>query len=103
LNKPDLTIYENKVTSVNGQTGAVNIDVGVTSVNGTTGAVTVKENVRADWNATTGDAQILNKPFVPEESDITNWGFTKNEGTVKDITINGQNITPDHTGTIDLG
>lgn len=36
----------------------------VTSVNGRTGAVTVVENVRADWNATSGDAAILNKPAL---------------------------------------
>ena len=30
-------------------------------------------NVNADWNATSGDAQILNKPFIPTNtSDLTN-------------------------------
>ena len=40
---------------------------GVQSVNGQTGAVTVKANVQSDWNATTGDAVILNKQDIPDE------------------------------------
>ena len=93
--------YTAPVTSVNGMTGAVTVDVGVTSfngatgavtytppvtsVNGSTGAVTVKENVQSDWNATTGDAVILNKPTIPDavtESTVAGWGFTKNTGTL---------------------
>lgn len=31
------------------------------------GDITVKENVQADWNATSGDAVILNKPDIPDE------------------------------------
>ena len=57
----------------------------VTSVNGATGAVTVKANVQSDWNATTGDAVILNKPTIPAEvteSTVAGWGFTKNVGTL---------------------
>lgn len=73
------------VTSVNGQTGNVQItipqvptnissftndvgyitDPGVTSVNNRTGNVMVQENVQSDWSATTGLAKILNKPTIP--------------------------------------
>lgn len=72
------------VTSVNGQTGNVQItipqvptnissftndagyitDPGVTSVNNRTGNVMVQENVQSDWSATTGLAKILNKPAL---------------------------------------
>lgn len=41
-------------------------------------------NVQADWNATSGLAQILNKPTIPAavtESTVSGWGFTKNTGT----------------------
>ena len=38
------------VTSVNGSTGAVTLDIGVTSVNGSTGAVTLETGT--DWQAT---------------------------------------------------
>jgi hypothetical protein len=56
------------VTSVNGQTGNVTIPI---SDNNFTDALEAKlngiqagseVNVNADWNSTTGDAQILNKP-----------------------------------------
>ena len=77
----------------------------VTSVNGQTGAVTVKENVQSDWNATTGDAVILNKPTIPTavtESTVSGWGFTKNTGTVTSIKINGATKNP-ASGVVDLG
>lgn len=48
--------YEAPVSSVNGQTGAVTVDVGVTSVNGQTGAVTVPNigmlQYAAEWDET---------------------------------------------------
>lgn len=72
------------VTSVNGQTGDVHIDIptvptnissfnndagyitdpGVVSVNGRTGVVLVQENVQSDWNSTSGLSKILNKPTL---------------------------------------
>ena len=42
------------------------------------------EQVNADWNATSGKAQILNKPTIPSavtESTVSGWGFTKNTGS----------------------
>lgn len=42
------------------------------------------EQVNADWNATSGKAQILNKPTIPAavtENTVSGWGFTKNTGT----------------------
>ena len=105
--------YTAPVTSVNGATGAVTVDVGVTSfngstgavtytapvtsVNGATGAVTVKENVQSDWNATTGDAVILNKPTIPTVNDST-VTITMNGNTVGTFTLNKSGNT-----TIDLG
>ena len=50
----------------------------VTSVNGMTGAVTLNipaEQVNSDWNATTGKALILNKPIIPSKtSELINDG-----------------------------
>lgn len=49
-------------------------------------------NVQADWNATSGLAQILNKPTIPAavtESTVSGWGFTKNTGTVTGVKMNG--------------
>lgn len=39
-------------------------------------------NVQSDWNATSGLAEILNKPTIPTETTVSGWGFTKNNGTV---------------------
>ena len=85
------------VTSFNGSTGAVTYTAPVTSVNGATGAVTVKANVQSDWNATTGDAVILNKPTIPTVNDST-VTLTMNGNTVGTFTLNKSGNT-----TIDLG
>jgi len=67
------------VTSVNGQTGDVVI---ATSDNNFTNALKTKldgiaagaeVNVNADWNATSGDAQILNKPTIPAAQVNSDW------------------------------
>lgn len=69
------------VTSVNGDIGDVIVPV---SDNNFTNALKTKldgiatgaeVNVNADWNATSGDAQILNKPTIPTQtSQLTNNG-----------------------------
>ena len=65
-------------------------------------------NVNADWNAVSGDAQILNKPTIPSKtSDLTNdSGYTSNTGTVTSVAVqmNGSTKgTVTTSGTIDLG
>lgn len=62
-------------------------------------------NVQADWNATSGLAQILNKPTIPAavtESTVSGWGFTKNAGTVTGVKMNGTTKNPT-SGVVDLG
>lgn len=57
------------VTAIN-EVAANNNQNGVTSVNGATGAVVLNipaAQVNSDWNATSGVAQILNKPTIPED------------------------------------
>lgn len=86
------------VTSVNGQTGNVQItipqvptnvssftndagyitDPGVTSVNNRTGNVMVQENVQSDWSATTGLAKILNKPALKSVAVTGNYSDLEN-------------------------
>jgi hypothetical protein len=61
--------------------------------------------VNADWNATSGKAQILNKPIIPAavtESTVSGWGFTKNNGTVTKVKVNGVEKSPTN-GIVDLG
>ena len=93
------------VTSVNGQTGEVVI---ATSDNNFTNTLKTKldgiasgaeVNVNADWNATSGDAQILNKPTIPtavtQTSQLTNNGAdgTNPFVTALDVPIYGQSAT----------
>ena len=62
-------------------------------------------NVQADWNATSGLSQILNKPTIPvavTESTVSGWGFTKNTGTVTGVKMNGTTKNPTN-GVVDLG
>ena len=61
-------------------------------------------NVQSDWNATSGDAMILNKPTIPSEvteSTVSGWGFTKNTGTITGIKMNGS--SKGTSGVVDLG
>ena len=62
-------------------------------------------NVQADWNATSGLSQILNKPTIPvavTENTVSGWGFTKNTGTVTGVKMNGTTKNPT-SGVVDLG
>lgn len=93
------TVTGGAVSSVNGQTGDVVI---ATSDNNFTNALKTKldgiatgaeVNVNADWNATSGDAQILNKPTIPTQtSQLTNNGADGINPfiTALDIPIAGQ-------------
>lgn len=62
------TDTKGQVTSVNGQTGAVTLTIPAAQVN-------------SDWNASSGVAEILNKPTIPTVGDgtitITQGGVTK--------------------------
>lgn len=48
-------------------------------------------NVNADWNATSGDAQILNKPTIPDVS-----GFVPYTGATTNVDLGTYNLTADH-------
>jgi hypothetical protein len=85
-----ITVNINKVTGGGGDVASVNGETGIVVLNqddvldGTTYkqyslteknklagiAAGAEVNVNADWNATTGDAQILNKPTIPDISTL---------------------------------
>ena len=78
-------------------------DLATIRSNAADGAAKVS-NVQADWNATSGLAQILHKPTIPAEvteSTVSGWGFTKNAGTITGITMNG--ASKGTSGVINLG
>ena len=67
------TKFANKVDKEDGKGLSTN-DYTTTEKNKLAGIASGAEvNVNADWNATTGDAQILNKPTIPSKiSELTN-------------------------------
>ena len=111
------------VTSVNGQTGNVQItipqvptnvssftndagyitDPGVTSVNNRTGAVLVQENVQSDWSATTGLAKILNKPTIPTTyaSSSTAAGPADKTVSIPYAEVDSTSTATEFTATVD--
>ncbi|NTW34058.1 MAG: hypothetical protein HGB12_15820 [Bacteroidetes bacterium] len=86
------------IVSSGGSTPVVSIEIATTSDAGSMSAADktkldgistgAEVNVNADWNATSGDAQILNKPTIPAASD----------GSETHITA-GTNINVTGTGT----
>ena len=68
-------------------------------------AANAEVNVNADWNATTGSAQILNKPNVILEGDIDQTCMNKSQskwavtGTTNKNTISSTNRVYDWVGT----
>lgn len=105
-------VPQDSVTSVNGQTGDVNIsiptvptnvsafnndagyitDPGVTSVNNRSGAVSIQENVQSDWNATTGLAAIKNKPALKRVATTADYNDLEN---TPDIPTKTSDLTND--------
>ena len=83
----------NKVDKITGKGLSAN-DYTTTEKNKLAGiALGAEVNVNADWNATTGDAQILNKPSIPTQtSQLTNNGAdgTNPFITALDIPTSGQ-------------
>ena len=63
-------------------------DAAYTHAGSTHAPTNAEANVQSDWNATSGDALILNKPTIP--AAITDYVSAANGGTFSgDITING--------------
>ena len=53
-------------------------------------------NVNADWNATSGDAQILNKPTIPTNTNLGNANLTADDNRTYDT--DGNTLTVDING-----
>lgn len=67
---------------------------------------TIPEQVQSDWNqsdSTQADF-IKNKPTIPaevNESTVSGWGFTKNQGTITEVRMN--DTSKGTSGVVDLG
>jgi len=85
------------VTSVNGSTGAVTLDIGVTSVNGSTGAVTLETGT--DWQAT---PKTANFTAVAGEGYFVNTTSAAITVTLPSSPTAGDELTiVDYAGTAD--
>ena len=95
---PSLALGETSSTAYAGDKGKALADKLATIASG------AEVNVQSDWNATSGDAMILNKPTIPSEvteTTVNGWGFTKNTGTITGITMNGS--SKGTSGVVNLG
>lgn len=93
---PDDTVIPTvPVQSVNNKTGAVNLtaaDVGALP----SSTVIPAEQVNADWNASSGKAQILNKPTIPAAQQQTDWNASSG---ITSIANKPGNIVLGYSGT----
>lgn len=67
-------------------------------IKGMVKSVTV--NNKAYYSDAKGNVSL---PKIPVEVDIANMGFTKNEGTVTGVMVNGESKLPNSAGVVDLG
>jgi hypothetical protein len=75
---------------------------GVTSVNGLTGSVVLTipdEQVNSDWNATSGKAEILNKPTIPSSTNFVPYTGATSDVNLGEFGLQTGNIEFDLTPT----
>ena len=87
--------YTDALVSANADVAANTAKVGITAAQETklAGIADGAEvNVNADWNATSGDAQILNKPTIPAAADGSETKVTA--GTNVTVTGSGTTASP---------
>ena len=106
--------FDNKGHYVSASTGtaitshathAINVTNGTASA--TSGSITFVESVASAGTATSGNPQIstvrktVTIPDAVTENTVAGWGFTKNEGTITGINMNG--ASKGTSGVVDLG
>ena len=80
-------------------------DLSTIRSNASKGATAVQPDTLSTVATSGSYNDLANKPTIPSavtENTITNWGFTKNTGTVTGIKINGSSKSPSN-GIVDLG
>jgi hypothetical protein len=84
---------DNKVNTESGKGLSTN-DYTTTEKNKLAGiAAGAEVNVNADWNATSGDAQILNKPTIPSIAGLATTSYVDSQDATKqDVLVSGTNI-----------
>ena len=69
-----------------------------TSINSANQTLTSLKKVATSGSYT----DLSDKPAIPSETTVSDWGFTKNAGTVTSVKINGNTYNPS-SGVVDLG
>jgi hypothetical protein len=84
---------DNKVNTESGKGLSTN-DYTTTEKNKLAGIASGAEvNVNADWNATSGDAQILNKPTIPSIAGLATTSYVDSQDATKqNVLVSGTNI-----------
>ena len=110
LNKPDLSVYATKnelTTGLAGKQNTLTAGSNITIV-GDTISATAAPQQNADWNATSGVSEILNKPDIPllkweqTTQGATNT-YTSDHLTIHQDTHEVRMENATHTGDVDLG
>lgn len=110
LNKPDLSVYATKSEVTSGLAGkqdTLTAGSNITIV-GNTISATAAPQQNADWNATSGVTEILNKPDIPllEWKQTTQGAtntYTSDHLTIHQDTHEVRMENATHTGDVDLG
>ncbi len=99
-NNNQLTNGSNYITGVNfDEIGGTQSDLNLSGFNNdlTLAPSDAEKNVQSDWNATSGDAFIQNKPTIPtSNSDLTN-----GENYISDYTVTSADVTA-HEGDLTI-
>ena len=110
LNKPDLSVYATKTELTTGLAGKQNTLTAGSNISivGNTISATAAPQQNADWNATSGVTEILNKPDIPllEWKQTTQGAtntYTSNHLTIHQDTHEVRMENATHTGDVDLG
>lgn len=84
---------DNKVNTESGKGLSTN-DYTTTEKNKLAGIASGAEvNVNADWNATSGDAEILNKPTIPSIAGLATTSYVDSQDATKqDVLVSGTNV-----------
>ena len=110
LNKPDLSVYATKTELTTGLSGKQDTLTAGSNISivGNTISATAAPQVNADWNASSGVAEILNKPDIPllkweqTTQGATNT-YTSDHLTIHQDTHEVRMENATHTGDVDLG
>lgn len=96
-----LLVSGTNIKTINNQSLLGSGNIGI-SGGGGGGEENVIETVKVNGTALTPDANKAVDITVPTETTVTNWGFTKNAGTVTGVKMNGTTNNPT-SGVVDLG